>query len=79
MEKLKEYDAVNDLTEKDYREIFEAYGTHKVNLKVNSKTAFKMFGLFWSEKYQQIMYGKFDKQNVLSKDEFIKRLKKTIQ
>lgn len=79
MEKLKEYDAVIDLQEKDYFEILVLSGYNHKICNDFARTAKNMGGIFWSGKYKLIMFGKFRKQNVLTKSEFVKRLKKTVQ
>lgn len=76
---LQPYDSVIDLQEKDYFEILVLSGYNHVVCNDFARTCEKMGGLFWSGKYKIIMFGKFRKQNVLTKSEFVKRLKNTVK
>jgi hypothetical protein len=70
---LNKYDAVSNLTEKEYFHILLLFGDD--DAKNKAKQAKKMKGLFYSEKYNSLLCGKFEAQNVISRDEFINKIK----
>lgn len=75
MQGLKKYDAVNDLTIECYKEILSIVRKKEDEVEMFSRMAAEMGGLFWSEKFQNVLCGTFEIQNKLKKTEFINRLK----
>ena len=77
-DKLTAFDAVNGLTEMQYAELFKIEDNKDFTPEESAIGAVKMGGIFWSNKYKQLMFGKFEKQKVMDFNEFKQKLKNTV-
>jgi hypothetical protein len=83
MEGLKKYDSVNGLNSAQYLEILQMgnlYNESTSELMIYAKTCQNMGGIFYSEVFKGLFAcSPFKLQNVLSFEEFKKKLKVTIK
>lgn len=80
MEKLDAYDACV-ATKKQYAELFRIEDNSdigKVAAEKHAACCVSMKGVFWSAKYQKLIYGVFEKATVLPFKEFKRKLIQTV-
>jgi hypothetical protein len=81
---LQQYDALVLADSEDYRTVFEYLfrsdekEARETLIEMYVSQAVSMKGIFYSKKYNSIMFGMFEKQNRLTPNEFINRLKNTL-
>lgn len=81
---LQQYDALVLADSSHYRQVFEHVfrseeeEAREALIEMYVDQARSMKGVFYSKKYNSIMFGVFDKQNKLEPNEFINRLKNTL-
>lgn len=81
---LQQYDALVLADSIHYKNIFrhlfrsEEKEAREALIKMYVQQAISMKGIFYSKKYNSIMFGVFEKQNKLEPNEFINRLKNTL-
>lgn len=76
---LHPYHAVKELTTEQYKEIFKIKGLKEEKAKELAERAVKMGGVFWSKKYQKILFGKFELCKFIPFPEFKVRLRLTLK
>lgn len=82
--KLEQYDALVLADSDDYQKVFEYLFRSEEEearfelVEMYVSQAMSMNGIFYSKKYNSIMFGLFEKQNRLTANEFINRLKNTL-
>lgn len=81
---LNQYDALVLANSTHYREVFEYLfrseekEAREALVVMYIDQAISMGGIFYSKKYNSIMFGVFEKQNKLAPNDFINRLKNTL-
>lgn len=81
---LQQYDALVLADSSWYRYVFEYLfrseekEARETLIEMYVSQAVSMKGIFYSKKYNSIMFGMFEKQNRLIPNEFINRLKNTL-
>lgn len=81
---LNQYDALVLANSTHYREVFEYLfrseekEARETLVVMYMDQARSMKGIFYSKKYNSIMFGVFEKQNKLDPKDFINRLKNTL-
>lgn len=81
---LQQYDALVLADSTHYRTVFEYLfrseeeEARETLIQMYIDQARSMNGIFYSKKYNSIMFGMFEKQNRLTPNEFINRLKNTL-
>jgi|GEM_PF-4442429 len=81
---LQQYDALVLSDPMHYKSVFEHLfrcepkGIRDELIDMYVQQAISMKGIFYSKKYNSIMFGLFEKQNKLEPNEFINRLKNTL-
>lgn len=76
---LQTYHAVKGLTAEQYAKLFEIKGLNKEKSKELGERAVNMGGVFWSKRYEKILFGTFERCAYISFAEFKVRLNLTLK